>query len=78
MKKKISRKGQPLTNSRESKETLILELDENRNWIVKIQDKNGLIISSNMRYTERELERNFDLKVQMHNHSHLEEEDEDQ
>jgi len=78
MKKKMSRKGQTSIINKESRETLILELDENKNWMVKIQDKSGVIIKSNMRYTERELERNFDLKIQVHNHSHVEEYDEDQ
>lgn len=75
MKKKLLNKAPAQSTDKDVKETLIINLDENRKWKVDIQDNNGYIIKSNMRYSEKEMFDNYDLKIEVHQHN---DDDEDQ
>jgi len=72
MKKKILAKA-PAVHI--NKDSLILELDEDRNWTVKMLDNNGYIIESKVKYNENELENNFDLNIKIHDDFYVEEEE---
>jgi hypothetical protein len=67
MKAKI-KKGRNSSSNKVNPNILVVDLDINQKWIVNIVDSDGKSIKSRMRYTDRELLHNYDLKIEVHNH----------